>query len=848
MGKKMTLRAAHLGIALLIACACVPLSAAPFSAYPLTDEQVKSLRVRGELENALAARDAFLNRTRGQASAASTERLSLGDRRALVILVDFEDNPAQYDVQHFESMLFSENEYPTGSFRDYYRENSCGQLDVDGDVVGWYRMPHDYAYYADNYYGFGTYPRNAQRLVEDAVNAADTDVDFAEYDNNLDGMADMLIVVHSGQEGAGDPSKIWSHVSGTSGFLPCDGVYVYEYAMCPELSPIGVYCHEFGHLLGLPDLYDTDYSSTGLGAWSLMAAGCNTDYGRTPAHFDAWCKVKLRWIEPIVVEEKLPGASAPAVENEAVVYRLWTDGTTEKQYFLIENRQKVGFDQYLPGDGLLIYHIDDSVQSNRDENHYKVAVEQADGRRDLEYGRAADRGDPFPGFADNRRFNSFSNPNSLDYLGEKTHVEVNGISDSGLEMTANLAVVETSPDFLLSAVDVNDENDGMFSAGEQLFLRFCVENRGFNAGLVSGVLRTDDQYVTVVSDVVSFPGIARDEKVWSEQESVLEIASDCPCPHGVNMHLDLSASDFATCVGFTFHVCSTFAEAFEQEDVFWRHYGLSGSDDEWHQSPNRNSTQDGMRSAKCGSKSRFDDYGRNLDNVLVSPIVGMKQGSLISFKYWLDAEIDADGYGVDVGLVEGTEDGQTWFMLVPDAGYPSIVSRAVEAPMPPGSPCFAGSTGAFVQATITCPAAVRLQQFRFRFLSNVSAGKEGWYIDDVAVASPASVSAPPVIMAAGFMRSQVLGPGETLRAVALPQAFGAGNAIDRVELVFEGNPLGVILSDDGEAGDDIAGDGIYSTLFPVPHGIPSGQYVLQIVATDSKGQQSTPWPQLNVGP
>jgi len=848
MGKKMTVTAMLFAFALLLLDVFVPAYAAPFSAFPLTKEQLESLKIRDELKDALAARDTFLDRMRNKESGPSTERLSLGDRRALVILVDFEDNHAEYDVEHFEEMLFSEDEYPTGSFRDYYHETSYEQLDVDGDVTGWYRMPEDYAYYTGAYYGFGAYPRNAQGLVEDAVEAADPDVDFADYDNNNDGVVDMLIVVHAGEEGAGNPGNIWSHVSITHGFLPHDGVYVYKYAICPELSSIGVYCHEFGHILGLPDLYDTDYSSTGLGAWTLMASGAHSDYGRTPAHFDAWCKVKLRWIEPIVVEEKLPGALIPAVESEPVVYRLWTDGASGKQYFLVENRQRIGFDEYLPGDGLLIYHIDDNVQNNRDENHYRVAIEQADGRRDLEYGRRADAGDPFPGFSDNRRFDSFSNPNSKDYRALRTHVEVTAISDSGQEMTANLAVVETAPDFLLDAVDIDDEDDGMFSADEQLFVRFRVQNRGFNAGFVSGVLRADDEYVTVISDTVSFPAIGKDEKVWSEEEAVVEIALDCPCPHEVTMRLDLTAGDFTTCLGVVFHICSTFEETFEQKDVFWAHYGLSGSDDEWRQSSHRNSTHNGIRSAKCGSKSRFDDYDRNLDNVLVSPIIGMKEGSVISFTYWLDAEVDADGFGVDVGIVEGTEDGETWFILFPDVGYPSTVSSAADVPMPPGSPCFAGSTGCFEQATITCPAGLRLQQFRFRFLSNVTAGQEGWYVDDVTVTPPASVSELPVIVAGGFMHSQMLGPGETLSVVAMAQAFGEDNPIDRVELLFDGTPLGVILSDDGENGDDFAGDGIYSTLLAVPNGTPAGQYILQIIATDARGQQSEPWPQLYVGP
>ncbi|MBU0518491.1 immune inhibitor A, partial [bacterium] len=141
------------------------------------------------------------------------DRLEL---RVLTILVDFEDNPAnatQYPVEHYEELLYSVDTFPTGSPADYYLENSYDDVHITGEVVGWYRMPESYAYYVDNNYGFGSYPQNSQRLTEDAVAAADPDIDFSQYDNDNDGYVDALFVVHAGPgaEQTGSTANIWSH-------------------------------------------------------------------------------------------------------------------------------------------------------------------------------------------------------------------------------------------------------------------------------------------------------------------------------------------------------------------------------------------------------------------------------------------------------------------------------------------------------------------------------------------------------------------------------------------------------------------------------------------------------------
>ena len=230
---------------------------------------------------------------------------------AIVILVEFTDNQSSTDPTHYEEMLFSVDTYPTGSMRDYYLENSYNQLDITGEVTIWLTMPHTYAWYVNGQYGFGEYPQNAQKLVEDAVIAADPYIDFSQYDADDDGYIDALFVVHTGPgaEETGDPNDIWSHMWVTSYPVSVDGVYAYAYSMEPENGRIGVFCHELGHVFGLPDLYDYNYDSHGTGFWSLMSAGCWGNGGLTPVHLDGWSKIYLGFVTPIVLSHNLTNVS-----------------------------------------------------------------------------------------------------------------------------------------------------------------------------------------------------------------------------------------------------------------------------------------------------------------------------------------------------------------------------------------------------------------------------------------------------------------------------------------------------------------------------------------------------------
>lgn len=390
--------------------------------------------------------------------------------RLLALLVEFSDFPrdAEIDITSFDTILFSTD---PPSVRHYYREVSYNQLDIVSvtlpSAIGWRTAPQPKSYYVGGQNCLGSYPNNCQRLVEQLVQIVNPVVNFAQYDNNGDGWVDTVFVIHAGPgaEATGSSAHIWSHQWGVRTPPLVDGVRVGIYTMQPEYiyTPgdltIGVLAHELGHAFGLPDLYDIDYSSSGVGDWSLMSFGSwNGLYiaGDSPAHLDAWSKAWLGFTIPTVLTTTQT-LTLPAAVFSPTVYRLNTSRPGE--YFLVENRQKVGYDTPLPGAGLLIWHVDETVfGSNRYEcrqhsnwlcgaSHFRVALEQADGALDLEFKRNwGDGSDPFPGLGQQRAFGLSTLPNTSSYYTSAVqNFDLFDISNPGMTMTAQFRVIVPTP-------------------------------------------------------------------------------------------------------------------------------------------------------------------------------------------------------------------------------------------------------------------------------------------------------------------------------------------------------------------------------------------------------------------
>jgi immune inhibitor A len=375
-------------------------------------------------------------------------RRTIGSLRCLVLLVDFVDNQGLRPVQDFEQLLFSQNPAAPSSMRDYYVENSYGQLDVDGAVVEWIRLPEPYGFYVNGESGTGpfSYPNNAKRMVEDALQIAAQTVDFSQFDLDGDGFLDGLFVVAGGgAEAETDPNlrkdMIWSHKWSITTPFVAAGTTAFTYFTAPEDGRVGVFSHEFGHMLGLPDLYDTTDLSHGVGDWCVMGRGSWNNFGLTPGHMCTWSKAQLGWLQPNPVSAA-QALTLPGMEQDAgASFRVWTGGQGGSEYFLLENRLHVGFDAFLPGQGLLIWHIDETRPNNDAPGPYRVAVEQADGDGDLEAGTSGgDPGDPWPGSDGATHFDGDSVPSSARNNGAPTGVSVSGIAVTGAVANCNVVV------------------------------------------------------------------------------------------------------------------------------------------------------------------------------------------------------------------------------------------------------------------------------------------------------------------------------------------------------------------------------------------------------------------------
>ena len=356
-----------------------------------------------------------------------------GTVRNLVILCKFSDHtlgvqtraPGDYNVL-FNQIGGDPVLAPTGSVRDAYKENSYGIVDLQSTVLAWVTLPQPMAYYAGTNNGLGgDYPNNAKKMIQDALALADGLVDFGQFDTDNDGYVDAIDIIHSGygaEQGGAPANSIWSHKSNLpSDWVSADNngngvkVKVNLYHTEPALfgtsgtniTRIGVVCHETGHFFGLPDLYDTDSSSDGIGSWCMMANSWGFSGDQlNPPHYSAWCKIFLGWTsayEPVDAGNYFL-SEAEIFSHAAKITRGFPPG----EYLLIENRQPVGLDRNIPQGGLAIWHIDENVGGNTQEgfpgqpgwpgngNHYKVALLQADGNYDLErtfHASASGRGD-----------------------------------------------------------------------------------------------------------------------------------------------------------------------------------------------------------------------------------------------------------------------------------------------------------------------------------------------------------------------------------------------------------------------------------------------------------------------
>ena len=314
------------------------------------------------------------------ARVAGRKSISIGKKRFPVFLVEFSDLKftVENPVEAFSKMLnergYSENG-GTGSVYDYYYENSCGQFDPVYDVIGPVTLSKGFAEYGGNNDDGSDKDARGAFVEACSLALAQNLIDFSQYDNDGDGYIDNLFFYFAGHNEAEGGSKdaIWPHQSYLGNFS-ANGVRAGSYACTSEyrgssgttMAGIGTFCHEFGHALGLPDFYDTDYEKNGTAdavyAFSLMCNGNYNNNGRTPPYLGALERWILGWIED------LPELGTSQDVNIRPVYEnggCTTPTSVEGEFFLYEVRDGSGWDRYIkasnkdnPPSGMLVYHVD----------------------------------------------------------------------------------------------------------------------------------------------------------------------------------------------------------------------------------------------------------------------------------------------------------------------------------------------------------------------------------------------------------------------------------------------------------------------------------------------------------
>ena len=367
-----------------------------------------------------------------------------GQRKLIAILVGFKDVPFGYSNEEFNKM-FNQANYTengaTGSVYDFFHDNSFGELELITEVAGPYTISENREFYGgDDENGND---KNTRAMVGEAVIMADNDVDFSQFDNDGDGDVDGVYIIFAGYgEEAGGPSEaIWSHKFSLANQIRVDGVNVTKYSCSPELrgnngnsrTHIGVICHEFGHVLGLPDYYDVDYGESGgqsfdIGNWDIMAGGSWNNGGASPPYYNSYSRFLLDWQNLDTITQ--PGSYILG-SNHQYNQAYYIPTKTENEFFILENRQKEKWDAFIPGHGMLIFHVD---RNNGGWLYNRINVSPENQGFDLiEADNSKTEGsvtsDPFPGTSNVNKFTDTSNPNALSKNGTPTEIPITNIRE-----------------------------------------------------------------------------------------------------------------------------------------------------------------------------------------------------------------------------------------------------------------------------------------------------------------------------------------------------------------------------------------------------------------------------------
>lgn len=403
-------------------------------------QEISLQQAQSKLQAKVQARNAhrIAKRTKHKAAwGAETNPIS-GERKGLVILVNYKDKKMQHTQaeynDYFNKAGYSDNNC-TGSVRDYFLSQSYGKFSLDFDVMGPVTLSKNLSYYGDN--DSDGNDKHAAEMVAEAVKLAVSGIDLKKYDWDGDGYVDQVYVVYAGYgEHADAPANtIWPHEFELSeaakyndgpGALTINGVTIDTYACSSELrgssgnkmDGIGTACHEFSHCLAIPDMYDTsaDGENFGMNVWDLMDYGSyngEDGFGETPAPFTSYERMYCGWLTPVELTQPCNVNDMPAITKEPVAYLIRNDNPKfPGEYYLLENHQQESWDAYAPAHGMLVLHVDFNSNAwkqntvNNVASHQRMTIIPADGK--LSHYNTA--GDTWPGTSKKTALTDSSNP------------------------------------------------------------------------------------------------------------------------------------------------------------------------------------------------------------------------------------------------------------------------------------------------------------------------------------------------------------------------------------------------------------------------------------------------------
>ena len=344
----------------------------------LKPANMAQLRTRAQVMRQQACPDNIIKKSllTGANGSTSLTRASsyMGKKRCLILLAQFSDKKfTMNDPKAFYNRVANEPGFSEGNFKgsvaDYFKAQSNGKFEMNFDVMGPYTLGEQ-AFYGKN--EGGQQDVNVQAMISGCLGkAAAEGIDFSPYDWDGDGQMEMVFVVYAGRgeaTGGGDDT-IWPHKGRMTNPVKCGNKTLTNYACSNELSVsnevdgIGTICHEFSHCFGYPDAYDVNYTGLyGMGTWDLMCQGNYNGNGFTPAGYTAYEKYAAGWITPIELKENtsVSGMKPLAEGGDAYIFK---NPNNSDEYYLIENRQKKGWDAGLAGSGIIINHIDYNLKA-----------------------------------------------------------------------------------------------------------------------------------------------------------------------------------------------------------------------------------------------------------------------------------------------------------------------------------------------------------------------------------------------------------------------------------------------------------------------------------------------------